>query len=378
METVAKKRNPAFEGLRILSMIMVIVLHGLGKGGLLKSMSDGGVNGYICWLLEALCISAVNVYVLISGYFLVKSKFHTGRLIELFLQTLFYSIIGLFVGILINTIDKSSINAYEAVRYVFPLHNNTYWFVSKYIVMYMFMPLLSRATIRMNEKQLRLVIAILLIYECVIKSICPQLLINETRGYDIVWFLVLFTVAAYIRLYGIKWFDRTCKGVIVYFAGVIMIFVEELALQTVSAKTGHFVDILKISYDYNHIFVLISAIGIFMAFKCLSEKVNTESRASKVICALSPMTLGVYLVHENPAIKFEWPKWFKIPENAGKNPFVFVVTFILSVLAVYVIATAIDFIRKLIFDFVKKYLKKTGLHKKLEDLDGVINAEPEN
>lgn len=52
-----------------------------------------GSAGMLAWGMESLAIVAVNVYMLISGYFLTEGRFRTGRLIQLICQVLFYSIL---------------------------------------------------------------------------------------------------------------------------------------------------------------------------------------------------------------------------------------------------------------------------------------------
>jgi surface polysaccharide O-acyltransferase-like enzyme len=68
-----KIRRANLELLRCLAMMMVIVLHFLGKGELLGDLTDSDLSltGAVAWFLEALCIVAVNVYMLISGFFFV-------------------------------------------------------------------------------------------------------------------------------------------------------------------------------------------------------------------------------------------------------------------------------------------------------------------
>ena len=62
------KRLANIELLRIIAMLMVVMLHYLGKGELLPTVSlRMDVTGYVAWILESLSIVAVNVYVLISG-----------------------------------------------------------------------------------------------------------------------------------------------------------------------------------------------------------------------------------------------------------------------------------------------------------------------
>ena len=66
-----KKRQLNYELLRIIAMLMIVSLHYLSKGEILgdHARNDMTVTGYVAWLIEAFCIVAVNVYVLISGYF---------------------------------------------------------------------------------------------------------------------------------------------------------------------------------------------------------------------------------------------------------------------------------------------------------------------
>lgn len=67
------KRNSSIELLRIIAMFMVVVLHCLLTTGALEYQSR--VQYYVYWFIEALCIIAVDVFILISGYFMIKSRF---------------------------------------------------------------------------------------------------------------------------------------------------------------------------------------------------------------------------------------------------------------------------------------------------------------
>ncbi len=65
-----KKRERNYEILRILAMLMIVCLHYLSKGGALAAPTGKlAATGYTAWFIEAFCVVAVNVYVLISGYF---------------------------------------------------------------------------------------------------------------------------------------------------------------------------------------------------------------------------------------------------------------------------------------------------------------------
>ena len=69
-----KERMANLEVLRCVAMMMVVVLHYLGKGGLLPDLTAPlSVQDMVAWLLEAFCIVAVNVYMTVSYTHLIRS-----------------------------------------------------------------------------------------------------------------------------------------------------------------------------------------------------------------------------------------------------------------------------------------------------------------
>mgnify|MGYP003300139632 CR=1 FL=1 len=75
------KRKNGIELLRIISMLMIIVLHMLGHGGILSSVAPTQSKYYFCWSLEGFCYIAVNCFVLITGYFMSSSKLKIEKII---------------------------------------------------------------------------------------------------------------------------------------------------------------------------------------------------------------------------------------------------------------------------------------------------------
>lgn len=89
------ERSLNFELLRIVAMFMVIMLHVNLFGGILTGY-DAKENSYIFLIshfFEYLCIIAVNLFVMISGYFLSVSihPFKVRKLLHIILITAFWS-----------------------------------------------------------------------------------------------------------------------------------------------------------------------------------------------------------------------------------------------------------------------------------------------
>ena len=185
-----KKRMANMELLRIVAMMMVVLLHYLSKGGFLSPLTgEMTTNSYVAWFLESFAIVAVNVYMLLSGYFLVESGFKVGRLIELICQVLFYTILVPVVLIVCGVLSIQEITVYQLLQYLFPTQMVHYWFVTAYILMYLFVPVLSAGVKALTKKQLQITILLLLVGLSFSKSLLPVKLELDNLGYDAIWFM---------------------------------------------------------------------------------------------------------------------------------------------------------------------------------------------
>ncbi|MCR5310461.1 MAG: acyltransferase [Lachnospiraceae bacterium] len=354
--TSSVKRNANLELLRILSMIMVTFLHALGKADLLGNLAGSfNINNWLAWILEVLSLSAVNIFMLISGYFLINSEFKPGRLIEIVAQVLFYSAGSFIIYAAFFTVDAEEKTLYAFLKYLLPVHMEVYWFITAYVVIYMFLPVLSKGIKAITQKQFGTVIVLLLIYECVFKTLLPVRLAKDTRGYEFLWYLIVFMIGAYFRLYGFKHLTKPGRGFLLYFAGSFMILAETFALQFINTRFDRLKEITAAPTEYNHLFVLCAAVGIFSAFVNLKPM---RSGAASVICALSPMALGVYLLQESITLRYRWQKWFLLPEAATEPAYIFLLKVFGAVLAMYLIGTAVDFVRIQLFALVRRIFVK--------------------
>ena len=63
-------RHAGFELLRILSMMMIVLMHGIGHGGLGTTAAPGTFPYFIYWLLFMLGRVSTNCFVMLTGYFM--------------------------------------------------------------------------------------------------------------------------------------------------------------------------------------------------------------------------------------------------------------------------------------------------------------------
>lgn len=346
----AKQREVKYEILRILAMGMIITLHYLSKGGFLSPLTERvTVVDVFSWLIEAFCLVAVNVYVLISGYFGCTSEWKIKKIVTLWLQVFSYAfVVGVFV-LLSGIVDCSVFNVYEGIKLICPIITEHYWFATSYFFLFIMMPFLKAGIEKISQKQLGIIIVVLLLLQSVMKSILPLHLPWDKLGYDAWWFVTLFLVGAYIRKYEIPFLKKKMNCLAVYVIFSVMTFALTLGLHYVYQMTGSLSEFITYAYSYNHIFCFLASVGLFGIFMNAKE-ISWKQATVQKITMISGATFGVYLLHEHIWVRYQWPLWLGV--EYFQKSLLFVLHLVVSVLAVYIVGTVIELLRQKLFGLI--------------------------
>ena len=333
-----KNRDVQIDLLRILSMLMILCLHYFGNGGILDGVSrSNGVHYYLVWTVEAICYVSVNLYVLISGYYLSVKQFRIKRLLLIILETWFYSmaIYGICCACGLERFNWKSV----VTAYMFPVIKGQWWFSTVYIAMFLIFPLLNLAINAMNKKQHAFSITLLF---CLF-SVIPDTfffsidMLGIKAGYSLLWFIMLYVTAAYLRQYGVPEFLKR-RGIIVFFG---------LTILTALVKFGQELLLSKVYFDfysYSSPTIYLASVGLF-AF-CVSRPIKYNGGIiHRVICSVSASTYAVFLIHTHACIRVRlWDDVVKPLGHLGNWPYM-----LAAVAAIFVLCTVIDYIRRGLF-----------------------------
>lgn len=366
-----KKRMANLELLRCVAMMMVVVLHYLGKGGLLPDLTGKslGSAGMAAWLMESFCIVAVNVYMFISGYFLCTSHFKLSRLITLWLQLWLYSVTFGVLGVLTGVVTETTVDTHYFLTLFFPVSMGHYWFMTAYIFLYLLLPFAGTAVRKMTKQQMQLAVVILLLIFCVLKSVLPFRLEMDAKGYDCLWYLCVFMAAAYIRRFGLPLLEKKGRGLLLYIVCGLLAFGGTLTLREVYLRTGRLGRIVDICLEYNHIFAFLAALGLFMAF-C---RLRVNKKISGVINKIAPYTLGVYLLHENLGLRYAWQNWLgaekvRVYSKGGiESVLVLIFGTLAAVVCVFVCGILVDMARAGLMKGLHRVLSKVSIYRRLTE-----------
>ncbi|MCR5670077.1 MAG: acyltransferase [Butyrivibrio sp.] len=366
----AKKRNANFELLRIVAMFMIITLHYNGYADTLLHLGvpASSVEVYAT-ILESFCIAGLNVYLLISGYFLSGSRMKISRLLQLIAQVYFYTVLISAALMIAGTYSMYAGNSlYKTIQYMFPISSEHYWFVTAYVIMYALSPVMNAAIEKLSRKQMKTVILLLLLWFCFIKSFVPVMFVTDKAGYDYGWFICLYLIAAYIRKYDVKMFYNAKNSAVVFLVSGAVNTALSLLLHYINLKRGGFIYYSQVPTHYNFFFTLMGSLGLFSFFRYYRVK---ENKIADVIRFVGPLTFGVYLLHMHIEIRDRWIEW--IGHIIGEVPLYSIPGYALhlaaSIIIIFAAGIFVDFIRKTVFDFVGRVLHDTWLFKKIREWD---------
>ena len=334
-QILTKKRNPNMDLLRIVSMLLIVFLHSIDHSGVIETAdATGGIIGFyvrFAYMLTRIC---VNCYVMISGYFLVKSTFRLQKLVALWMEVVFYSF---SIKLIFMLTGNTPFSITSLVSCLIPVFTGRYWFITIYFGLYILSPFLNIAIYAMNREQhLKLNVFLFVLFSVMI-SVYPSFEgMNSGGGWGLAWFVVLYFLAAWFRLYykpSGKYVGKLF-GWIGIAVGVAMIYVW---LGNISS-----IKTIVANYDrYDSIPVYIMTVFVFIAFLNMDIKNN---KSGKIITAIAPLTLGVYLIHAHADLSPWLWEYINLPDKM--NNILFPVIQISTVIIIFTGCICIDYIRK--------------------------------
>ncbi|MHC3441058.1 acyltransferase family protein, partial [Pediococcus pentosaceus] len=233
-----KRINYGIELGRILTMIMVMVLHILQQGGILRQVSLFSFKGQTMVLLEYLCIVAVNVFALITGYVMVNGKYKPKRLLSLWLQVIFYSYV-----ILICVYPFKHITLKNLLTLIFPTLFKEYWYFNAYLILFLFIPLINIGIKMLSKESLLKLIIFIFAILSIVGSLTKGDSLYLQGGYSPIWLMYAYIVGAYMKLHSKKG-NYNKKNILVYLVlAVTMLALHDcvnLVLQVITGSSSQF------------------------------------------------------------------------------------------------------------------------------------------
>lgn len=301
-----QRRHFGLDSLRLLSMLLIVLLHILSVGGVINRISNDDTKYDILWLMRILTAVGVNCFGLLSGYCaqLAQKKRNDTLSIQdnikrlrplcrIWVTACFWSV-GWYA--LSWCWDAYPVSGNDLLHGFLPVTFGGWWYLSSYFLLFFVMPYLDDAV--KNWSGWTLVVLIVL---GVIQMFLPSISSNFTEaigagrgGCNVLWLGYLYLLGAY--LYHNETYIRKIHWrwlTVGYCLGVCGSY---LAFKIASSTEGGVRRILNsLVCDNTSIFVLLSSLCLLLLFT------RWEGKMRHVVVEQGALvSFAVYIIHFHP------------------------------------------------------------------------------
>jgi len=334
MRNMTTNRFSNIELLRLVCMFFIVMLHILYEVISFHSLSSITINNIAYNILFSLVVCAVNVFVLISGYFGINFKIK--GFVGYYLQCVYYSIVCLLMAWVLGLLpEQPTVNMLYDSIFVYS-HSPGWWFPVVYAILYLVSPLLNIIVEHLNRRKF-IILLIVLSFLNVYLGYFMQDQFNPI-GYNAQQFIYMYCIGRYLhsccefnnkgkwRKYSLSVYILSC---------LIWCVIGFLNNQFIHSDIA-FLDLFP-RVAYNNPMVLVSSISLFVFF--LTLEITSSS-----IRFWSSSAFAVYLITCNkyvaPAFYHAYGLLFQCVSTKYKVLLLVVVS-----LATLIICISIDKIR---------------------------------
>lgn len=338
------RRNSSVELLRLVSMLMVVGYHYVyvGGGGWLAQqpmsvakfvyqfvyMGGGWVANFMFF--------AMSVWFLMDREHTLTSGLRRVWILER--QLLFWSITLLAVTLVLHHggVYVGDGLPMTAVRSVFPLSTNLWWYASAYALFLVLLPFLNDGLRRLSKRRHGQLAAVCLVVWGV-GGLVPHVefgLIDANVFVFIYWYVLI----SYYRWHMRELDVRSCWALIG--AGIVIELVYLLAANAIFMATGRMAGMQMFIFDHWRLPSMMIGAGIMLL--ALRRRFH-----SVFVNVLAASAFGVYLIHFYPPIFRCWTTYLPLQKVYGSaHP---IIAGTLAILRVFVVCLLLDLLRQGLF-----------------------------
>lgn len=360
-----RNRQSNFELLRIAAMVMIVFYHFAGHGGFEYAQTSLSVPKLWIKLIGMGGKIGVNLFVMISGYFLIQdtTEINPKKVLKLWGCVLFYSVI-LGVGSVMYSPD---ISQRLSVWNFLPIMAGEWWFASTYFVLFLIHPYLNLLLHAMDKGAYQRYLLLLLFLWCLIPTVFGVAL----EYCNLLWFVTLYSLAGYIRLFGLHTSWNRYFGILAI-AFSALTYARGVAFPILAERWPFFSKYALNIYEMNKLPVFLASVCLFMVFA------NWTLPCNPWINLISSATFGVYLIHDNGFVRHLL--WRVVFRNAQYQDSLLLIPYSVAVVCVvYAGCTLMDLLRqatveRIYMGVISRNIEKisSGIHKVVSCIQRVL------
>lgn len=211
---------------------------------------------------------------------------------------------------------------------------NQWWFASTYFVLYLLSPYINILLKNLNRRQYIIFLVLLGGCWCVIPTFTAQ----NFQSNSLAWFVYLYAIAGYIKLFGLKKNVTSKKWILLAIFFAFLTYVSVVTFDLLGMKVVFFGKNATFFYNMQSFPMLVISVSLFLGFRALNIGCN------KFVNTISAATFGVYLIHEEPYVRdFLWSRVVKTTSYTTSK--ILILYSLIVIALVFAVCTMIELLR---------------------------------
>lgn len=329
--TRKNQRESGLELLRILCMLFIVADHYAGQSG--TAVYDTWPHALFFSALGAGARLGCDLFVILGAWFLCRQPFRTRRALGLWLSLWLYTVP---LTLLCRLVPGSQVGLSTLRWAVFPVSTQQLWFISQYVILLLLSPVLNLVLRALPRSGLQALLGVTGVFLVGYSTLFAE---DGVFG-DPLWsFLFLYLLTGYLRLYPDNPLARGLRAkpapwLALTFVVLLTLGRAMVQWQGIGGKAAQYLEYYRTALGAAP--NILCALCFFFAF----QKLHLGS--VKGINLLASATLGVYIIHQTPAvIGLLWTGLFRTQDHVGSVPYALFV-----ILAVYLGCSVLHLLRE--------------------------------
>ena len=333
-------RKSNIELLRIVSMFMILTHYYVVNSGIMEGFGAGSTSiNYIFLALFGMWgKTGINIFIMISGYFMCRSKLTVKRYCKVLFEYFFYLFVIYFTLLFMGyeVFNVARIN--DLLFGVFKYANVSGNFLGSFFMFYLFIPFINKFIHQLTKAEFRNLILLLLFVFTILSTVFFNIFVFG----EIFWFIAIYLIGAYLKLYPPTWANSLkasrnllILSLIVSYASVVLMVIKEQFMYTF-----YFV------IDANKLGAVLVSIFMFTTFK------NINIGYSRFINLIAKTAFGVLLIHANSDAmrRFMWRDLLHVDTFYSLPLTTLIIKSLFICLGIFIVCSILDMIRIYLFE----------------------------
>ena len=331
-------RNSNIELLRIVAMLAIVAHHYVVNSTVWQMFDpvQPTANSVFLQLWGMWGKTAINVFVLITGYFMCQGKLTAKRYLKILFEIVFYSWVMWFVLSACGYMSLSWKGAFHRIVCRWLLVGQNGGFVPAFMWMYLLIPALNVYLHGATRRNLYGTLGVLV----GMFTLCGTFL-NANVYHHVFWYATLYLVGAAIRIHPFNWMERNMfcvpffvLSVLAAWCSVIGIDLLAWCLKRPTWSSYSFV------VDSHKLLAVMVSVSAFLVFK------NWRLPQSRFVNTVASTTFGVLLIHaaSDGMRKCLWQDFVNVPAAYSMSLPMLIGYSVVVMVGVFAACSALDYL----------------------------------